>query len=259
MTTTKEVSLYDGKVNITFYPDSHRYKLEGEKTYLISVTSCTGMIDKSRFLIPWAVGLTTSYIRQYLETMAGTMISPSEIEMILDEAAKQHTIKKEQAADIGHQVHAWCEKFAKAKMEETSLPEIPDNTDPKVVAGINAFMEWYTTNNVKFMFTERMIYSRKHKYVGLADFIANVNGKVVVGDYKTGKNLYTDAFYQIAAYREAYNEEQGMPVITGSLLLHFDKETGEFRAKEMANHKKDFAAFKGCLAIKKREKELATY
>jgi len=37
MTNKTEKSLYNGEVKIIFYPDSHRYKLEGQKGWLVGV------------------------------------------------------------------------------------------------------------------------------------------------------------------------------------------------------------------------------
>ena len=55
--------MYGGEVVINFYPDSHKYKLEGSKDWLVSSTGATGIIDKSTPLIIWAVGLTTQHVR----------------------------------------------------------------------------------------------------------------------------------------------------------------------------------------------------
>ena len=252
-------SLYGGEVLIDFFPDSHRYKLAGERTYLISATACTGIIDKSRFLIPWAVGLAGTYLKQFIENYEHSQISPEELLPVIDEALKQHAVKKEEAASIGGLVHSWVESFAQAHINGTPMPEVADDLDERVLNGINAFLDWYESHKVKFLESERMVYSKKHGFVGITDAIAEVDGLKLLLDWKTGKGIYNEFLYQVAGYRLAYEEENGK--IDGAIIIHFDKETGNFDKKEISEeeHNKNFPVFLACLSIKQREKELTKY
>lgn len=255
-TEKQNVALYNGEVKITFYPDSHKYKLDGEKTYLISATACTGVIDKSRFLIPWAVSLAGDYIKNWLATNEGPFL-PGQIIPIVDESLKQHTIKKDEAADIGGLVHAYAESFAAVALMGGEVPPIPTDADPRMIAGINAFLNWYVQNDVRFIHAEQLVYSRTHGYVGITDAVAKVNGQTLLIDYKTSKAVYNEHRYQVAGYRAAYEEEHGK--IDGALILHFDKETGECGVHPLndEDHEKDLPVFLACYEIKKREKELS--
>lgn len=250
-------SLYGGEVLIDFYPESHRYKMQGRKDYLISATACTGIIDKSRFLIPWAVNLAGTFLKQYVET--ASQITAEELLPIIDEALKQHTIKKEEAGSIGDLVHAWAESFAKAQIENSPMPEISDDLDERVINGINAFLDWYNAHNVKFIHSELMVYSKQYGFVGIADAIAEFNGRKMLFDYKTGKAIYNEHLYQVAGYRGAYEEEHGK--LDGAMILHFDKETGNLSMRELIDEdqEKNYPVFLSCLTIKQREKELTKY
>lgn len=261
-------SLYDGKVQIEFLPGRHAYKLPGERTYLISVTGATGIVDKSRMLVPWAVGLSSDFLRKYLENAGQRMISVDELLPVIDEASRQHTIKKEAAADVGSTVHDWAMQCAKAKMEGKELPEIPTLADTfteeqqeQIHTAISSFLDWYNSHDVQFEKTELVVYSKKHKYVGTTDVIAKIDGKRFIGDYKTAKGVYTDMRYQLAGYRIAYEEEYGKDQFDGSVILHFDKITGEFTVHEFSNedYAKDAKVFLACLTVKQREKELAVW
>ncbi len=250
-------SLYEGSITLEHLPDSHRYRLEGSKEYLISVTACTGIIDKSRFLIPWAVGLAEKHLRSFLESNTGPF-SVEEIVPVIEEAVRQHQIKKEQAASIGDMVHAYAEAFALAVIHRSEVPSIPDESDERVRAGINAFLSWFNQNDVSFQHAEKLVFSRVHNYAGLVDAIATVNGKRMLIDYKTAKGVYTEMRYQIAGYCLAFEEEHG-ECLDGAIILHFDKESGVCTLYEYSREdfKTDQSAFLACLAIKKREKELA--
>ncbi len=258
-TNKTSVSLYKGSVEIDFYPDSHRYKKPNEKSYLISATAATGILDKSRFLIPWAVNLAGSFLKLFLEENAGPF-HPNELLPVIEEALIQHTVKKEEAADIGSQVHSWIEGFIKAKINKTEIPTLDGIEDEKVLNGINGFLDWYNSHDVQFLASERLIYSVKNDYCGLTDFVAIVDGNHVVGDFKTGKNIYTEHYYQLSAYWKAVEEEDGKEFDQG-IILHVNKETGAFNAMEVSKEANElnFPVFLACLTIKRREKELAKW
>lgn len=251
--------LYGGEVLIDFYPESHRYKLNGERSYLISCTAVTGIIDKSRFLIPWAVNLAGAHLKQYIENASVNQFTAEELLPVIDEALKQHTVKKEEAASIGDLIHAWAESFAKAKLEDTEVPDVSEDLDERVLNGINAFLDWYNAHSVKFVCAEQMVYSRLHGFVGKIDAVAEVDGLKMLIDYKSGKYIYNEHLYQVAGYRLAYEEEHGK--LDGAVILHFNKETGQLETKEIGweDYEKDAATFLACLAVKQREKELTKY
>lgn len=252
MTNKTTRKLYGDTIEIDFYPDSHRYKLAGHKDYLISVTAITGLIDKSRFLIPWATKLASDDLIARLER--GEKLNH---EIVLA-ACNLHSAKKEEAATIGSMVHDYAERFARAKIEGTKLPEIPENAPEPVLNGIMAFLDWVKDHKVIFLQSERMVYSRSIGYVGITDLIAIIDGKRYICDYKTSKGLYDEYYLQLSAYWIAYEEETGER-LDGGLLLHFDKETGAFTAKDLdrENHINNHSAFYGLYDAKKRLKEMA--
>lgn len=227
-TIKEEIKLYGGTVAITFYPTSHKYKKAGDKGYLTSVTSVTGVIDKSPFLIPWAVGLTANYLRAFTETVEGELVHKLALETAIDEASRQHTIKKEEAGDKGSQVHAFAEAFTHAVLTRSAPPSV-ETDDEDVKRGINAFLSWVTQNHVQFVAPELLVYSRKHDYCGILDAVAVVNGKKYIIDYKTSKRIYTEYLLQVAGYGIAYEEEHG--AVDGYIILRFDKETGELEQR----------------------------
>lgn len=253
--------LYNGKIKIDFYPVSHRYKKVGEKNYLISSTAVTGVLDKSRFLIPWAVGLAGKHLRQYLENAKTNNFTTEELLPVIDEALIRHQQVKEEAASIGDMVHDFCENFAKAKMLGTPIPKI-DDLPEGALNGINGFLDWFRAQkSVQFLGAEELVYSIEHDFVGKLDNRAIINGSKRLVDYKTSKAVYNDHRYQVSSYLKGKEEELGEK-FDGYTILHFDKETGEFHVYEESNREeieKDFKAFLGLLATKRREKELSNF
>lgn len=253
-TVTIEKSLYKGAIDIVFYPNSHRYKLKGMKTYLVSVTAATGMINKPA-LIGWAVKLAGTHMKEYLENSKTNKFTKEELAPVIEEALKQHMIKKEKAATFGSMVHEFAEKFTNSVTEGTEAPEIDDTWPPEVLQGVIAFMDWYKEHKVKVEVAERMIYSLKNEFVGLCDAIGEVDGKRYLIDYKTSSGIYAEMKLQVAAYMMAYEEETG-DKLEGAVIVKFGKEDGIFETETRSREdvEEDYKAFLGILAVKQRMK-----
>lgn len=224
----KIIDLYSGEIQIKFIEESHQYWLQKSSTVpkakrLSGVTTYTGLIDKSRVLLKWAENLSRTFLKEKL----GERLD----ETIIEEAVTQHTKKKEDAADIGKLVHNWIETYIKNKIANGELPIYPQ--DEKAMNGIIAFLKWEADNKVEWLESEKIVYSKKYQYVGTADAIAVINNIRCLVDFKTGKGIYREAKFQIAGYILAYNEETNDSL--DGLILHFDKETGEFESIYIGN------------------------
>ncbi len=258
MTKPDKISkFYNGEVEIGFWEARHRYSkiINGmpENEWLTSVTAATGIIDKSRVLIPWAIRLAEEYLKGNIELLKK---STKDIEIlgIIENACVQHQKVKEEAADKGSQVHAWAEAYIKAKPAERKALELPD--DEQVLNGVTAFLKWLKKYKVKFIESEKLVFSRKFDYVGLMDLKAEVNGKLAVVDFKTAKGIYNEHLYQTAAYMAADEEESGCKY-EERWILKFNKDDGDFAAYKLDNFELDFQTFLAALTIKKTEKELS--
>lgn len=207
--------LYGGEVKVKFYPKSHIYKVTDEKYGLVDervkgVTTYIGIKDKSMALVPWAGELIGMHLLDMIE--AGQ-------EITMEDVAKAMALpseKKEEAADIGSRTHEWCEYFIKNQLGEPGYeadPELPE--DQAMLLGVDSFLEFITQHDVKFISSERVVYSREHQYIGTMDFEAMIDGKLAVGDFKTSNGLYNSVLQQLSAYQAAAEEEAahiGKPV-----------------------------------------------
>lgn len=242
--------LYGGEVELDFNEQKHFFTVNGKT--VISVTGATSVVDKSRPLIYWAVGLAKDFLMENLSALIDDT-KGDKIIALIEEAGKQHSIKKQQAADIGTQVHNWAEAFIKAKSKK-DWPEIPK--EPAVFNGVTAFLKWVDEYEVKFISSERQIYSRKYKYAGIMDAEAIIKRKLCVVDFKTSKGIYPEMRFQVSAYQAAAEEESGKEYSGNKWLARFDKTSGEFEAHEFAEQDKDFKAFLAALDLRRRLKEL---
>lgn len=260
LTNGQVKKLYNGTVTVEFFDEwinpatnrvnKHVYLVNGKRCP-DSVTGATGMLDKSAALKKWAVRLNNNYLLGLLNQ--GVKITDEH----LMEAAKQHTIKLEKEATSGSLVHEWAEQYIKGKN-----PEMPE--DERVVNGVTAFLKWVEEYKVKFTGSEQLVYSKKHKYIGTMDCkftMGSEKHKIVhCGDFKTSSGIYNEMRYQVAAYQAADAEESNEDY-GSKWIIRFDKDTADFEAKEFpfSEHKEDFSAFLGLLAVKRREDVLKTY
>lgn len=228
-TIIETTKMYGGEVIIDFYPTSHMYKVTDEKNGLVKkrvkgVTTFLGIKDKSMPLVSWAT--ETAGLHLYDILHKGETITMSDIR----DAIGKHKQIKEEAATIGKEMHEWCEYFIKHKLKRPgyeTAPKLP--TDPQQLLGINSFLEWYTAHKVQFIDSERVVYSRKHQYIGTMDFDAIIDGKRTGGDFKSSNGLYNTVLAQISAYQAAREEEAeylGTPIKYESrVAVRLSKET----------------------------------
>lgn len=198
-----ETKLYGGKVIAKFMgpteekPNRHIYQMNGDRKR--SVTGIIGFKDKSGALVPWSQEESAKCLLQVLES--GVVINEEQI--VKGVFASDRA--KEKAANLGTAVHDWCEAYINAKLKKGKMPEMPNNNS--VLNGVTSFLEWESQNQVKFLWSEKVLYSRKHDFMGKADFGAMVNGEKCICDLKTGNGLYKEVRLQLAAYRQADEEE----------------------------------------------------
>lgn len=205
-----ELALYKGKIKIKFFPDSHIYMVDGKR--VSGVTTYLGIIDKSRPLIIWATELCRDFL---LEKFAMSTLTEEDIYR----ASTLHEEKKAEAGAVGDEAHNWVEKYIQG--ESVEMPERKE-----VQLAINAFLDWEAANKVKFLSSERVVYSKKHGYVGKMDIEAKVGGKLCLIDIKTSNGLYNSYLLQTAAYVRADEEESGRKY-QGRWLIRLAKETEE--------------------------------
>lgn len=227
-------------ITLEFDEQKHRFTIDGRD--IISVTGATSMVDKSAPLMGWAVKLFREFLIDKVQR--GFIITEDTIQ----EGSKQHTIRKEEAKDIGTQIHEWINQYIEGKKIK-----VPD--DEKIKNGVLAFLKWENENKVKFLKSEENIYSKKYDYAGILDIEAKINGKLAIVDIKSSNGIYNEMYYQVAGYRNA-KEEMTKKKYKESWIIQLGKETGEFKTHLLDGHKKDFVAFLGALAIKRRELEL---
>lgn len=214
--------LYNGSVALSFDGRKHRYTVGGN--VVANVTSVTGMIDKPA-LVGWAAKMTAEYVRE--KWVPGKGYTAGQINYIVDQSKRARYMKSKVALDIGSKAHDWAEEYINAAIFGLDAPGLP--TQPQVLNAVKSFVGWVESNDVKFYFSERKVYSKEHNYCGTVDLLAEVNGWLATIDLKTSTGIYPEYYLQVIAYARAIEEELGLKSETiGVLRIPKDGEPVEY-------------------------------
>lgn len=228
-----ETKLYGGKITVKFFVDSHQYWVDGKRK--TGVTTIIGIKDKSTALVSWATEIGADFLCDKLR--AGEEIT----ELDILRAQDLHRERKQEAADLGTKIHEWCEQYIKTKLKIKgySMPDMPE--EKAVQIGVNSFLDWEKEHKVKFVSSERIVYSRKYDYIGKMDIEAMVDGELCLVDLKSSNGLYNTVRMQTAAYLKA-DEEEAKKKYVGRWAIRLAKETEEEHVvKHQKKQKKDVA------------------
>jgi len=253
--TMEEIVLYNGRVHLYMNHERHLYYVSvdgGIMKPVIGCTTATGVLDKPA-LIGWAVKLDLEYLAACIQP--NKKYDGLELAGFFEEAKKQHRIRVADAAAVGTRAHAWAESYIKGQK-----PKVPKHKKLKLI--VNNFLQWVEEYKVKFLESEKKIYSLAHDYAGTIDFEAEINGELCIGDFKTSSGIWDEYRFQIAAYNNARAEETGNNY-KASWIVRFAKDVNlmfpdifETLYIPKEEHEKDFQGFLGALAAKRRLMEL---
>lgn len=247
--------LYNGDVPLTFKEDGHRYEIEGVE--VIGVTTILkSTVAKGDALMNWAVKMTADHIIENFKH--GVPYSPESLLELVNEAKKSHRLAKEGAADIGTRAHKWIEQYIKSKISGGLVPGKPEED---IKEAIKSFLVWEAGNDVKWLDSERPVYSKKYNYCGTMDFIAVVNGKRVIGDIKTSNAIYPESYFlQVAAYRYAYEEEFPLEKIQGMVIIRIPKTNkSQLEVKQIDDYEGNATAFLHAKRLYEQVSKLKNY
>jgi hypothetical protein len=129
-----------------------------------------------------------------------------------------------------------CEVFVKGGDPTAHLDGVMDKAETldkaafraQVVSAYSAFEFWCKGTQLEILECEVPVLSETHRYGGTLDFIGRLNGRLVLGDFKTSGGVYPEYLIQLVAYAKAYEECKGLKIDGGYHLLRFSKENGDF-------------------------------
>jgi len=207
--TTK---MYNNSVTLHFNEHArNRYTIEETKQSPVGVTSVLSAVLNKPALMLWplneAVKKLTPEIGQPLT------------EELLETAKKAYLVKGDKGKDTGTLIHAAVEAYLKGE---------PMDITPEIEKPLEAFGAWFDSVDPKVLSVEKVCYSRKYNYAGKFDAILEIDGQIVMVDWKSSnssrtapKGVYLENFMQLGAYNLAYREEKATRLKPG---IDFSKQ-----------------------------------
>lgn len=272
---------YNKTVTIWFDIENHIYLRETgeEKIPIDGVTTIIKIIDKSNALIPWSAKKVTERILQLMpmeeipfETDKITKSIPeSQFKSILNRAKFIPREILDDAGNVGTSAHRCLEDSINHAIREYAgvvKYTINNPTDVRAISCVNAAFDWMQKHNVRWISTERKVYSLIYDYCGTMDGLAIVDSctdkkccktsaKDVLSliDWKSSNGLWVDYLYQTAAYQGAFEEENEQG-ISDRWILRLGKQDGQFEPWHLEPKDFDlhFKGFLDCLNLTRTHK-----
>lgn len=275
---TEAYSFYNGQVELRYDPKEHAYFLIQDGKFILQkgVTTVVKILDKSNALIPW--GCKMMYLKLLATVPVSTLptgdkivpqMSFGEFDTLAAAAKSAHKEKLEEAGEVGHAAHGWLERHIKALLAGVSSEE-PLPEEPRAQNCCLAALDWMNQHNVRWICTEKKVYSREFGYAGtmdglcIADSCHNLRccpnvfaNRVSLVDWKSSNYLYIEYLFQTAAYQQAVEEESAVTGdeqtqhIEDRWIIRLGKDDGEFEPWHIGNEnfKQDWEGFLGCLKL----------
>ena len=183
------------KPGLRFSPASHRYWLDGKP--VPGVTTLLGVLDKPA-LKKWAASQVAEWVAD----------NPADVDALrrMGRQSMVNALKeipwtaRDKAADRGNVLHDYAEQILRGEEVDVDDEHVP------VMEHAIAFLEDW---RIEPLLIEAAVGSRAHRYAGTLDLIARYRrpdtGEEGVGifDWKSGKALYPEYAWQLAAYAGA--------------------------------------------------------
>jgi len=118
----------------------------------------------------------------------------------------------------------------------------------KAENAVLSFYEWQKSNDIQPILVEQPLISEQYRFGGTIDCLAMLNGQMVLLDIKTGKAIYDEMYYQLAAYRQLLLEN-GHEIEEALILRVGRDETEGFDVQKITAFDEDWEVFLSCLNI----------
>ena len=153
--------------------------------------------------------------------------------------------KKERRGSVGTAVHAWVEAHTLGR------PLDPAH-DPDAEPYVPAWLAFLADFKPEFLASEMSVWHPSESYAGTLDWIARFmtpgGPRVLMGDTKSGKDIYADVALQMNAYARAEyavlkdGTRAPLPAIDGAVVLHL-RDDGTYRLVPVELSDRVFKAF----------------
>lgn len=211
----------------------HEIRIGPEWQPVPGCTTVSGLFQDDGWKFAWPVKLMANKLKEDLveaaEEIAYSPFDKSEkfcfdkktLYEFIDDAKNAWRRKRDKAADTGVIGHKNIENFI-----DTGFMTPTEDKEIQNIA--SNFLKWNKEYKPEWLASEVQVGSFIHKYCGILDAVAVINGEIVLMDFKTSSSIKPDYNIQLAGLALAL-QEQGF-TIDKRAILHLPKE-GEYTFK----------------------------
>lgn len=162
---------------------------------------------------------------------------------------------RDEMADIGTLAHQMILDYFNKVATDTS--DYSKNQIDLAENCLLSFWEWGKGHKIEVLMAEKQLVSSQYGYGGTIDCFCKLDEQLTLLDFKTGKAIYPEMLYQLAAYEQLLIEADQPMFNTDKRILRIGRDEDEgFEERFITNTTKHFEIFKNCLAIYNLQKEI---
>lgn len=205
--------------------NTHTIIHDGVEHTLVRVTEISKYFDW--LPMKWPATEAVKFMREHLHAQ----MDEDALEQLLSQAETAFERKRDEAAEFGSLVHEAIHQYLILKK-----PILSDEIKPH----FEAFKEWSRKYRLSYSpgYTELQVHSfRRGGYIGRTDLPCEIKApgwrkhRYCIVDLKVSPRIYKSAKYQIAMYRNAFQEMYGINVPHGAVLRFRKDKPGKIQFK----------------------------
>lgn len=166
---------------------------------------------------------------------------------------KDYKAVRDQAADIGTLAHGMV--MSHLTGTEFDKTEYSAQDIDKAENCLIKYFDWEKGHKIHIVYVEKPLVSNIYHFGGTIDCFAYVDDKPTLIDHKTGKAIYSEYFYQLAAYKQLL-WENGHDIDSARILRIGRDELEGFEERTMVDLSKHWQVFQSCLSIYNLQNEI---
>jgi len=160
---------------------------------------------------------------------------------------------RDEMADIGTLAHQMIVDYFNETKTDTS--DYSSNQIDLAENCLLSFWEWEKGHKIKVIMAEKQLVSTEYSFGGTIDCYCVLDDQPTLLDFKTGKAIYPEMMYQLAAYKQLLTEDRHS--VEGVRILRIGRDADEgFEERLIGDTTKHFELFKHCLAIYDLQKDI---
>lgn len=210
--------------NLKFEAEGHRHLMliNGLWTQVPGCTSVSGLFQDDGWKFAWPVKLMEERLLVWWKDLA-IPCTNNKFKEAVRGAKNAWREKRDSSASKGTAAHKIIEDYICGQ----PIPETHEMQD-EVRHCFLEFIRWEAEAKPEWLGTEIQVGSEKHRFAGILDQLARINGRLTLLDVKTSRDIKDDYAIQLAGLHLAL-EEMGT-IVDDRAILHLPKEgKHEFR------------------------------